>query len=254
MNIIALRRYAASGMTLAETAAFMGRGYKYTALVASRHGIKFDRPVKHCVAGKKGAENPRCKADPARIRELAAEGLSQSTIADILGVSRERIRQICDRDGIETVSGNPDWDRRENLAQLSESKMSAREAAVLAGYAIGSASRVFRRAGIAPPKRETNIDRYRECAEAGMTLTETARHCGASVTQVWNEARRCGVVFTARHKRKVDRKQWTEDERRLLLDLANAGEPARALAERFGVSAGAIYMMVSTLRRKAVAA
>lgn len=113
MNIIALRRYAASGMTLAETAAFMGRGYKYTALVASRHGIKFDRPVKHCVAGKKGAENPRCK---------------------------------------------------------------------------------------------------------------------------------------------VDRKQWTEDERRLLLDLANAGEPARALAERFGVSAGAIYMMVSTLRRKAVAA
>lgn len=254
MNIADLRRCAAKGMTIAETAAFMGYGYQYASLVARRHGIKFDRPAKQGVAGKKGAAHPKCKADPARIRELAAEGLSQSTIADFLGVSRERIRQICDRDGIETVSGKADWDRREKLAQFSGAKMSAKEAAVLAGYAAGSASDVFRRAGITPPMRETNIDRYRECAEAGMTLTETARHFGVSVQQVWNEAKRCGFVFAARHRKDGPRKFWTEEECRQLLSLANAGEPPRALAQRFGVSAGAISMKVSALRRKAVVA
>jgi len=254
MNIAELRRCAANSMTLAETAAFMGYGYQYVSLVARCHGIKFDRPAKQGVAVKKGAANPQCKADPARVRELAAEGLSRSTIADILGVSRERIRQICDRDGIETVSGKADWDRREKLAQFSGTKMSAKEAAVRAGYAAGSASDVFRRAGITPPKRETNIDRYRECAEAGMTLTETARHLGHSVQTVRNEAKRCGIVFTARHRRKVDRKTWTGNDCRLLLDLADAGEPPRALAERFGVSAGAIGMKVWALRQKAVSA
>ena len=254
MNIAELRRCAANSMTLAETAAFMGYGYQYVSLVARCHGIKFDRPAKQGVAVKKGAANPQCKADPARVRELAAEGLSQSTIADILGVSRERIRQICDRDGIETVSGKADWDRREKLAQFSGTKMSAKEAAVRAGYAAGSASDVFRRAGITPPKRETNIDRYRECAEAGMTLTETARHLGHSVQTVRNEAKRCGIVFTARHRRKVDRKTWTGNDCRLLLDLADAGEPPRALAERFGVSAGAIGMKGWALRQKAVSA
>lgn len=254
MNIADLRRCAAKGMTIAETAASMGYDYSYTSVVARRHGIKFDRPVKQGVPMKKGAAHPKCKADPARIRELAAEGLSQSTIADFLGVSRERIRQICDRDGIETISGKVDLDRREKLAQFSGTKMSAKEAAVLAGYAVGSASGVFRRAGIAPPKRETNIDRYRECAEAGMTLTETARQFGRTIQQVWNEAKRGGVVFTARHRKDGPRKSWTEEECRQLLILASAGEPPRALAERFGVSAGAIGMKVSVLRQKAVSA
>ena len=254
MNIADLRRCAAKGMTIAETAAFMGYGYQYVSLVARQNGIKFDRPVKFGAAKPRGADDPRCKADPARIRELAAEGLSQSTIADFLGVSRERIRQICDRDGIETVSGKADWDRREKLAQFSGAKMSAKEAAALAGYAPGSASDVFRRAGITPPTRETNAERYRECAEAGMTLTETARHLGHSVQTVWNEAKRCGIVFTARHRRKVDRKTWTGNDCRLLLDLADSGEPPRALAERFGVSAGAIGMKVWALRQKAVSA
>lgn len=254
MNIADLRRYAAKGMTLAETAALMGYSYQRTSLVARQHGIRFDRPVKHGTAQKTGAANPRCKADPARVRDLAADGLSQSTIADILGVSRERIRQICDRDGIETLSGKVAWDRRDKLFHLSTSKMSAREAAVLAGYAAVSAPAVFRRAGLVPPKRETNADRYRECAAAGMTLTETARHFGHSVQMVWNESKRCGVVFTARHKRKSDRKFWTDDECRILLDLADAGEPTRALADQFGVSAGAIVIKVSALRRKAVAA
>lgn len=254
MNIADLRRCAAKGMTLAETAASMGYNYNYTSVITHRHGIKFDRPVKQGVPMKKGAAHPKCKADPARIRELAAEGLSQSTIADFLGVSRERIRQICDRDEIETISGRADWDRREKLTQFAGAKMSAKEAAVRAGYAAGSASDVFRRAGITPPKRETNAERYRECAEAGMTLTETARHLGHSVQTVWNEAKRCGIVFTARHRRKVDRKTWTGNDCRLLLDLADAGEPPRALADRFGVSAGAIGMKVWALRQKAVSA
>lgn len=253
MNIADLRRHAANGMTLAETAAFMGYTYQHTSLVARQHGIRFDRPVKHGTAQKTGTANPLCKADPARVRELAAEGFSRSTIADILGVSRERIRKICERDGIETVSGLIDWDRRDRLAQLSGAKMSAGKAAVMAGYAAGSAG-VFRRAGIEPPKRETNADRYRKCAEAGMTLTETARHFGHSVRAVWGESKRCGVVFTARYKRKSDRKFWTDDECRILLDLADAGEPTRALEDRFGVSAGAIAQKVSALRRKAVSA
>jgi len=131
MNIADLRRCAAKGMTIAETAASMGYDYSYTSVVARRHGIKFDRPVKQGVPMKKGAAHPKCKADPARIRELAAEGLSQSTIADFLGVSRERIRQIKEdglrhlrivpevramRDSLETEPDAPSFRMRERGA------------------------------------------------------------------------------------------------------------------------------------------
>lgn len=138
------------------------------------------------------------KADPDRVRELARQGHSQSMIATILDVSRERIRQICERDKIKTLSGRMKYDGIDKLKALAGTSMTAESAAKLAGYSTGN---VFRQHGLIPPKRRTNIDRYRECAEAGMTLTETAAHCGKSVQNVFNECKRTGVMFTTKFRR-----------------------------------------------------
>lgn len=241
MNLAPWQECADAGMTAQQAADFLGRSLS-AARQASMNGVKFAR--------QRNSNLRRfVKADPARIRELASEGHSQSTIASILGVSRERIRQICDRDGIETLPGLIDWDRRDKLDQFVGAKITAKEAARLAGYTNGAAT--FRMAGLEPPRKETNIDRYRECAEAGMTLAETSRKFGAPISQVWKECKRGGVVFTARHRRKVERKFWSDDENRLLLSLSDAGQTNASLAKRFGVSATAIGTRVYELRRKA---
>ena len=193
------------------------------------------------------------KADPQRIRALAAAGYSQSTIGLMLGVSRERIRQICNRDGIKTLSGLVDWDRREKLCALADQKITAREAAIRAGYAPGSATNAFRAAGIAPPKAETWPDRYLECAEVGMTLSETARHFGHSVQRVWTECHRAGVTFAARHRVKSDRRKWTEAERAEIRARIAAGETLKEIGASYGKAPGAIWL-AANYRAKEIAA
>jgi DNA-binding CsgD family transcriptional regulator len=143
------------------------------------------------------------KADPARVADLAAEGYSQSTIATMLGVSRERIRQICSRDGIVTLPGNRNYDREAKLLAIVQSgaRMTAKEAAIAAGYSGTSTSSIFPRLGVAPPRPVIWADRYRECAEAGMTLTETARQFGKPRSEVWNECRRKGITFSVKYRR-----------------------------------------------------
>ena len=90
------------------------------------------------------------KADPAEIARLAAEGHSQSVIADMIGVSRERIRQICNRDGIETLSGRRDWDFRDRLPDLIARGLTVMEIARETGRQPASVRVVLRSEGLAP--------------------------------------------------------------------------------------------------------
>lgn len=189
------------------------------------------------------------KADPDRVRQLAAEGHSQSTIALIVGVSRERIRQICDRDGIETVSGKVDWDRREKLAEFVGKNITAKDAAKAVGYSSGAAA--FRSNGLPPPRREAWHDRYRGCAEVGMTLSETARKFGHSVQRVWIECKRAGVTFTARERaasKNGHNIKWTDEMRAELVRRRDAGETLAAMAREYGVSHGAIWQQVAKVK------
>ncbi len=66
-----------------------------------------------------------------RIRALAAEGMSQTVIADHIGVSRERIRQICTREGIETMSGRVDWDALDAVLAAADAGMTLQQTCAL---------------------------------------------------------------------------------------------------------------------------
>ena len=144
------------------------------------------------------------KACPDRIAELAAQGFSQSTIGAILGVSRERIRQICNRDGIATVPGGIDYDGIDRAAAIvaTGESMSISELAQRVGVALPTVSGWIRKGWLdAPVEASKKWHGLRECAENGMTLSEAARHCGYTVQAAWGEAQRHGIRFSARYRR-----------------------------------------------------
>lgn len=187
------------------------------------------------------------KAPPERIRELAAEGYSQSMIATLLGVTREAIRKRCDRHHIVCQSGKYDLDKVERLRALAGEKMTASEAVRLAGYADGYAGTVFKVHGIKPPRKEFLADKCRKCADDGMTLSETARHLGRSTAAIWNTCNVAGITFTARGKPKRNRIFWTDEQRAELLARNLKGETLAEIGAEFGLTSGAIGNQIAKL-------
>jgi hypothetical protein len=139
MNLTPWQQCADAGMTAAQAAEHLGLPL-WKARKASEEGVRFVR--------KKRTDMQPRKADPARVRELAAEGYSQSTIADLVGVSRERIRQICNRDGIETVWGGANADLEDRVTELIGAGMSAKEIESEIGCGCGTAQRIASRLGL----------------------------------------------------------------------------------------------------------
>lgn len=88
-----LRCLVASGLTDREIARQLGTSQGYIWELRRKYRLG---PSRHAIAQKAPADE---------VRLLAADGLSQAAIARALDVSRERIRQICNKHGIETVSG-----------------------------------------------------------------------------------------------------------------------------------------------------
>lgn len=188
------------------------------------------------------------KAPKEEVARLAKEGHSQSTIADMLGVSRERIRQICDRDGIATVTGKVNHDLKEKMQACADNGLTADETAQVLEMTLSAVRNFAYYNGIKLAKRQTNVDRYRVCAENGMTMAETARLFGIPQQQVWSECKRVGVVFTARHFPKKDRIKWTKEARADLVRRNLAGESMRDIAKSFGLKIGAIQNQIEKAR------
>lgn len=140
------------------------------------------------------------KADPAMIRALASEGHSQSAIADILGVTRERIRQICNRDGIETLPGGIDYDLSDRMRDCAAKGMTIQEAAAALNRHAGNIFAKAKREGIEFAKPKFRWHEIRDAAAEGLTITECARRMGWKTSHVWNEAKRNGIVFHATKK------------------------------------------------------
>lgn len=140
------------------------------------------------------------KADPAVIRALAAEGHSQSTIASLIGVSRERIRQICNREAIATEPGNIDADLSDKMRQCAARGLTIQQAAAELGRHVSSLYVKARREGIKFAEPEFRWHEVRAAAEEGLTMTECARRMGWSPQTVYNEAKRHGIVFHATKK------------------------------------------------------
>lgn len=139
------------------------------------------------------------KAPPERVRALAADGLSQATIAAELGVSRERIRQICNQHGIATISGARDLDGRAEVIDLHAEGLTAPEIAAETGRSGVLVRAWLREVGIEPHRPHTMADDIQVCIEAGMTMSECARHLGKRVQVIYNAAKSRGLKFRFKH-------------------------------------------------------
>lgn len=140
------------------------------------------------------------RADPAEVQRLADEGYSQITAAAMLGVSRERIRQIANRDGIEFLPGGIDYDTRERVTELHGTGMADAEIAV----AIGRDRQIvtsFRRTLGLPcnksPKRSKYEAAIREMAARGMTVGEVASALGITKPYVSHIKAKFSIPFHA---------------------------------------------------------
>jgi DNA-binding CsgD family transcriptional regulator/predicted transcriptional regulator len=95
----AIRNCAERGMTYSEAAEFLGAAYITIKTISKRLGIKFMRKKNktRVDAGKVriSAPSPR----NLEIKALFDEGKTLQSIADIYGITRERVRQIVERQG-----------------------------------------------------------------------------------------------------------------------------------------------------------
>lgn len=189
----AIRRAAEAGMSYGEAAAAIGIDRSYVSVVAKRIGVTLRDgrgPISHA--------HLRNHDRIARIRDLAAQGLSQSTIADQEGISRERVRQICNREGIDTVPGGPDWDMRDRIAELARDGLCASEIARRLGRDPSVVSAAAKSMGLPLPRFEKPApvtDRIRQLAAAGMTTREAAEAIGWKRAAVTSYAWRAGIKF-----------------------------------------------------------
>lgn len=137
-----------------------------------------------------------------KYRDLAAQGYSQSTTATILGVTREAVRQMANRHGIHFESGKVDVVLEENVAALHALGFNDTAIGQVIGRDQSAVCRVRKRLGLPAQKRQHTWASYiRECADEGLTLTQTARRLGLTPQNVWTEAHRVGIVFTAKYRR-----------------------------------------------------
>lgn len=146
------------------------------------------------------------KAPPDRVRALASVGHSQSSIATILGVSCERIRQICDRDGIETLPGNRDYDKEDAFLDAVAAGHHVSEAARIAGTTSRGRMRDLARAAgidLSKYKKPAPVtEEIRELAATGMTVKEVANALGISLPQVSQSKAKHGIVFLTDGRKK----------------------------------------------------
>ena len=127
------------------------------------------------------------KAPVELVRALASEGLSQATTAVALGVSRERIRQIANREGIDFLPGNVNWDLHEKVAELNAQGLCDRDIAEQLRESYQSVRFARIHSGlpyIKPAPRWKHESAIREMAAKGMTVGEVASALGISQPNV----------------------------------------------------------------------
>lgn len=177
-----------------EMAEMLGVGY---------HTIRSDLAATGAKCRDTRGEIMTHKIDPKRLDQMRAwaeEGISQSTMATFLGISRERVRQICKKRGITTLPGHADYDLREKVVAAIEGGAHVAEAARMAGCSQPGASHILKRLGIKPPKKHGLTDDIRDCIADGMSLAATARKLQRTPQVIWNTANSNGVRFIVKER------------------------------------------------------
>ncbi len=93
VNIAQLRQMAAEGKTKADIAHQFGVAKSHIYRICKREGITTRKPARRSIPSK---------VNIAQLRKMAAEGMRQADIAQQFGVSKQRISEICKREGITT--------------------------------------------------------------------------------------------------------------------------------------------------------
>lgn len=189
------------GMTVRETAEARGVTQQNVHQYAKRHGLQFASGLKNCG----GLRISLRKTTPDQVAELAAEGYSQATAALMVGVSRERIRQIANKHGIAFLPGEIDYDTREKVAELHAKGMTASEISEAAGcqqYNVWNHLKALGLKPHKPPKHSKYEAAIRDMAAQGMTVGEVAQRLGIPQTNVSKIKRKFGIEFT------VDGRGW----------------------------------------------
>lgn len=188
----AIRRAAESGMSYGEAAGAIGANPAYLSVRAKHLGVKLRDRRGVPMRGRKNVERI------ARIRELAAQGLSQSTIAAQEGISRERVRQFCNREGIDTISGRQDLDLRDRIAELASEGLTTTEIAHRLERKPSAVSAAAKSIGISLPRPEKPspvAEQIRQMAADGMTRREAAEALGRNYASVAAYAWQLGIRF-----------------------------------------------------------
>lgn len=81
-----------------------------------------------------------------KVRELAAQGMSQLTIATVLGMDQSHLSKLMRQNGIEALHGGNKPDEREVVIAMVKAGKSQAEAARIANVSAMSASRWARQA------------------------------------------------------------------------------------------------------------
>ena len=189
----AIRRAAEAGLFYGEAAAAIGISPQYLSVRAKRIGVTL-RDGRGLASHAHLRNHDRI----ARIRDLAAQGLSQTTIADQECISRERVRQICKREGIYTLPGGTDWDMRDRIAEMARDGLCASEIARRLGRDPSVVSAAAKSMGLPLPrytKPSPAADSLRQMAADGMTAREAAEAIGWKPAAVTSYAWRRGFKF-----------------------------------------------------------
>lgn len=135
------------------------------------------------------------RVDVDRYRELAAQGYSQSTAATIMGVSRERVRQIANKHAIEFMSGRRGLDARDAVAELVEQGLTDQEIAARLGRSISVVGAFRRDMGMRSVRRYRHVETLRALAAQGLSQSEAVRRSGVAQSHVSRMARQHGITF-----------------------------------------------------------
>ncbi|MDH5797085.1 MAG: hypothetical protein OEZ19_00860 [Paracoccaceae bacterium] len=140
---------------------------------------------------------PKTKVDPSEVARLAAEGMSQATIAAALGVSRQRVNQICTRDGIETLFGGTDYDAMDKIAVMHARGMFTAEIAEALGETPMAVLVTLRRMGKTPHHayNRERVDLVKRLADQGFSQTEAANAIGIAQPSISRHAKKHSIKF-----------------------------------------------------------
>jgi len=149
--------------------------------------------------GKVRYWTPLFVAKIEQYRKLASDGHTKASASKIMGVSRERVRQIAIAHGIEFAK--PKSSMPDRIFTLHSEGKTLVEIAAQVGCTYETAQVTVKRLGLVPnrPKFPSpRADQIRELAALGMTGTEVARNLGISTAQVSAAKKRYGIVFQRR--------------------------------------------------------